>query len=121
VEKSLIPRMRAGVIPALALPFVAAAFAAALTNHEPPLEVMAPILALVVTIVVVCWARVIVHWRAERRPDDDDDPWRPGGAGDDPRLPGGGSGGPAIDWDVFERDFAAYVRAQERPREPVGT
>jgi hypothetical protein len=112
--------MRVGVVPALALPFVVAAFAAALTNHEPPPEIMAPILALVLGAVVVCWARVIVHWRAERRPDDDDDPWRSGGADEDPRLPGGGSGGPAIDWNAFERDFAAYVRAQERRGELVG-
>ena len=121
MEKSCVPRMRVGVVPALALPFVLAAFAAALTNHEPPPEIMAPILPLVLGVVVVCWAPVIVHWRAERHVDDDDDgPWRSGGADDDPRLPGGGSGGPTIDWNAFERDFAAYVRARERPREPVG-
>jgi hypothetical protein len=119
VEKSLVFRQRAGVFPALALPFVVAAFAAALSNHEPPPEVMAPILALVLGVVVGCWARVIAHWHAERRPDDDDDPWRYDSSDADPRLPGGGPGGPAIDWDTFERDFAEYVQARERPADHI--
>jgi hypothetical protein len=34
--------------------------------------------------------------------------------GDDESGEGGG-GGSAVDWDAFERDFAAYVERSERP------
>jgi hypothetical protein len=33
-----------------------------------------------------------------------------------PGSPAGGSGGPAIDWGAFERDFAAYVEASAADR-----
>ncbi|MGZ4351501.1 MAG: hypothetical protein ACXVRX_13365 [Solirubrobacteraceae bacterium] len=75
---------------------------------------MAPILALVVCLVAVCWSRVAAHRRTRRRPDDDDEPWRSDGSDDGPPLPDGGSGGPVVDWPAFERDFAAYVGACER-------
>lgn len=111
MNKSAVPALRAGVISALALPFGLAAFAAAMTGHYPPLEVMAPILALVVSVVIACWLRAIPHLRVHRRPDDDgDDQWRRG-RDDDPRRPDGGFDGPPVDWTAFEQDFAAYVRA----------
>jgi hypothetical protein len=113
VEKSFLPTLRAGVVTALALPFGLAAFAAGLTNGEPPLEIMGPLLALVVSLVATCWSRIAAHWRAQRRHDDDDDEWRREG-GEDPRLPDDGSGGPVVDWPRFEREFAAYVAACER-------
>ena len=113
MEKSVVPKLRAGVASALTLPFVLAAFAAALTSGEPPLEIMGPVLGLVVCVLAICWARVAAHRRGHHGPDDDDEPWRGDGGGDDPRRPDGGSDGPVIDWPAFEREFAAYVRARE--------
>lgn len=121
MERSVIPKLRAGLISALALPFGLAAFAAALSSGDPPLEIMAPILALVVCVLAVCWSRVAAHrQRRNRGRDDDDEPWRRDGGDDDPLDPDGGAGGPVIDWPAFERDFAAYVRAcEDRPDRPL--
>ena len=121
MRKSVVGKLRAGVVSALVLPFCLAAFAAALTSGQPPLEIMAPILAVLVCVLAVCWARVAPHWRPQRGPDDDDEPWRRDGSEDDPRLPDGGAGGPEIDWPAFERDFAAYVQACEHSGDRVLT
>jgi len=119
VEKSIVPKLRAGVASALALPFGLAAFAAALTSGEPPVEVMGPVLGVVVCVLGVCWLRLALHRHRPQGPDDDDQPWRRDSSGDDPRPPEGGTDGPVIDWPAFERDFAAYVRARERSSERV--
>ena len=114
MPKSALLTLRASVLSTLAVPFVLAAFAAATTSHDPPLEIMAPILALVVVAAIACWSRAVPHLRHRRQPDDDgDDQWRRGSDDDDPRGPDGGHDGPAVDWSAFERDFAAYVRARE--------
>jgi hypothetical protein len=113
VEKSLVTTLRIGIVSALALPFGLAGLAAALTSHEPPIDAIAPVVALAALISIACWSRVIVHWRDPDGPDDDD-PWRRGGGPDDFTPPDGSSDGPAIDWTAFERDFAAYVAACER-------
>lgn len=118
MEKSLVTTLRVGIVSALALPFCLAGLAAGITNHEPPLDVIAPVVALAALVSIACWSRVLVHWRDPDGPDDDD-PWRRGGGPDDPTAPNGGSGGPSIDWTVFEREFAAYVAACERLREGV--
>lgn len=122
MSKSALLTVRASVLCALAVPFVLAAFAAATTSHDPPLVIMAPILALVVLAAIACWSRAIPHLRHRRRPDEDgDDQWPRGGDDDDPRRPDGGPDGPTVDWSAFERDFAAYVRAREgRPLLPTG-
>jgi hypothetical protein len=118
VQKSLITTLRVGMVSALALPFCLAGLAAAITNHEPPIEAIAPLAALAALVSIACWSRVLVRWRDPEGPDDDD-PWRRGGRPDDIGPPGGGSDGPAIEWKAFERDFAAYVAACERLREGV--
>lgn len=118
VEKSLVTTLRIGIVSALALPFGLAGLAAAMTNHQPPLDVIAPIVALAALVFIACWARVLVHWRDPDGPDDDD-PWRRGGGPDGVTPPDGSSDGPSIDWTAFEREFAAYVTACERVREGV--
>ncbi len=118
MEKSLVTTLRVGIVSALALPFCLAGLAAGITSHEPPLDVIAPIVALAALVSIACWARVLVLWRDPDGPDDDD-PWRRGGGPDDLTPPDGGSDGPCIDWTVFEREFAAYVAACERLREGV--
>ena len=118
VEKSLVTTLRVGIVSALALPFVLAGLAAAMTNREPPLGAIAPVVALATLISVACWARVLKNWRDSDGTDDGDDPWRRGGP-DDRRPPDGGSDGPSIDWTAFERDFAAYVAACETTWERV--
>ena len=117
MEKSLVTTLRIGIVSALALPFVLAGLAAAMTNREPPLGAIAPVVVLATLVSVACWTRVLKNWRD---PDgtDDDDPWRRGGP-DDRRPPNGGSDGPSIDWTAFERDFAAYVAACETAWEGV--
>jgi hypothetical protein len=117
VEKSLVTTLRVGIVSALALPFVLAGLAAAMTSHEPPLAVIGPAVALASLVSIACWTRVLRNWR-DPDPPDNDDPWRRGG-GPDSGRPDGGAGGPAIDWTAFERDFAAYVAACERLREGV--
>jgi hypothetical protein len=118
VEKSLVTTLRIGIVSALALPFGLAGLAAAMTNHEPPLDVIVPVVALAALVSIACWARVLVHWRDPDGPDDDD-PWRRGDGPNDITPPDGSHDGPSIDWTVFEREFAAYVAACERLREGV--
>ncbi|HEX3977982.1 MAG TPA: hypothetical protein VHW96_17060 [Solirubrobacteraceae bacterium] len=118
MEKSLVTTLRVGIVSGLALPFCLAGLAAAATSREPPMDVIAPIVALAVLVSLACWSRVIARWRDPDGPDDDD-PWRHGGGPDDSTPPDGSSGGPAIDWTAFERDFAAYVEACERLRQGV--
>ncbi len=118
VEKSLVTTLRVGIVSALALPFVLAGLAAAMTSHEPPVGAIAPVVALATLVSVACWTRVLKNWRGPDGPDDDD-PWRRGGGPSDITPPEGGSDGPAIDWGLFEREFAAYVAACERLREGV--
>jgi hypothetical protein len=118
VEKSLVTTLRVGIVSALALPFVLAGLAASMTSHEPPVGVIAPIVVLATLVSVACWSRVLTHWRDPEGPEDDD-PWRRDRGPDDRNPPHGGSGGPSIDWTVFEREFAAYVAACDRVREGV--
>ena len=118
MEKSLVTTLRVGVLSALALPFGLAGLAAGITSHEPPLDVIAPIVALAALVSIACWSRVLVHWRDPDGPDDDD-PWRRDRGPDDRNPPNGGSDGPSVDWTVFEREFAAYVAACDRVREGV--
>jgi hypothetical protein len=118
VDKSLVTTLRVGIVSALALPFGLAGLAAGITSHQPPIDVIVPIVALAALISIACWSRVLVHWRDPDGPDDDD-PWRRGGGPDDFTPPDGSSDGPSIDWTVFEREFAAYVAACERVREGV--
>jgi hypothetical protein len=118
MDKSLVTTLRVGIVSALALPFGLAGFAAAMTNHEPPLKVVVPIVVLAALVSIACWSRVLVHWRDPDGPDDDD-PWRRDRSPDDGNPPAGSSDGPSIDWTVFEREFAAYVAACERVREGV--
>lgn len=117
VEKSLVITLRVGIVSALALPFVLAGLAAAMTNREPPLGAIAPVVALAMVVSIACWTHVLKNWRDPGGPDDDD-PWRRGRP-DDRRPPSGGSDGPLIDWTAFERDFAAYVAACETTWEGV--
>jgi hypothetical protein len=118
VERSLVTTLRVGIVSALALPFGLAGLAAGATSHEPPLGVIAPIVALAALVSIACWSRVVMHWRDPDGPDDDE-PWRRGGGPDDFSPPDGSTDGPAIDWTAFEREFAAYVAACERVREEV--
>ncbi|HEY1711415.1 MAG TPA: hypothetical protein VGG07_00840 [Solirubrobacteraceae bacterium] len=118
MEKSLVTTLRVGIVSALVLPFGLAGLAAGITSHEPPLDVIAPIVALAALVSIACWSRVLVHWRDPDGPDDDE-PWRRDGGRNDRNPPNGSSGGPSIDWTVFEREFAAYVAACERVREGV--
>jgi len=118
VDKSLVTTLRVGIVSALVLPFGLAGLAAGLTDHQPSVDVVAPIVALAALISIACWTRVVKHWRDPESPDDDE-PWRRGGGPDDVTPPDGSSDGPAIDWTVFEREFAAYVAACERVREGV--
>jgi hypothetical protein len=118
VDRSLVTTLRVGIVSALALPFGLAGLASGMTSHEPPLGVIAPIVALAALVSIACWSRVVIHWRDPDGPDDDE-PWRRGGGPDDFTPPDGGSDGPAIDWGAFEREFAAYVAACERVREDV--
>jgi hypothetical protein len=118
VERSLVTTLRVGIVSALTLPFGLAGLAAGVTSHQPPLGVIAPIVALATVVSIACWSRVLMHWRDPDGPDDDD-PWRRGDGPDDFTPPDGSSDGPSIDWTVFEREFAAYVAACERLREGV--
>ncbi|HTU97022.1 MAG TPA: hypothetical protein VMF14_14345 [Solirubrobacteraceae bacterium] len=118
MEKSLVTTLRVGIVSALALPFVLAGLAAAMTSHEPPLGLIAPIVVLAALVSIACWSRVLIHWRDPEGPDDED-PWRRGRGPDDGNPPDGDVDGPAIDWTLFEREFAAYVAACERVREGV--
>ena len=118
MDKSLVTTLRVGILSALGLPFGLAGLAAAMTSHEPPLQVVAPIVALAALVSIACWSRVIAHWRDPEGPDDDD-PWRRDRGPHNGNPPDGGTDGPAIDWTVFEREFAAYVAACERVREGV--
>ncbi len=43
-----------------------------------------------------------------------------GGGGPDPDRPRDGPGGDDVDWDAFEREFAAYVERAERPEPDRG-
>lgn len=118
MERSLVTTLRVGIVSALGLPFGLAGLAAAVTSHQPPLDVIMPIAALAAIVSIACWSRVLAHWRDPDGPEDDD-PWRRRGGPEDVTPPGGGSNGPAIDWTAFEREFAAYVAACERMREGV--
>jgi hypothetical protein len=118
VDKSLVTTLRVGIVSALALPFGLAGLAASMTSHEPSLKVVAPIVVLATLVSIACWSRVLVYWRDPDSPEDDE-PWRRGGGPDDLDPPDGGSDGPAIDWDAFERAFAAYVRSRESTRDLV--
>ena len=118
MDKSLVTTLRVGIVSALALPFGLAGLAASMTSHEPPLRVVAPIVVLAALISIACWSRVLVHWCDPDGPEDDD-PWRRGGGPDDVNPPDGGSDGPAIDWEAFERAFAAYVRSRKSARDLV--
>lgn len=118
MEKSLVTTLRVGIVSALVLPFGLAGLAAGITSHEPPLDVIAPIVALAALVSIACWSRVLVHWRDPDGPEDDE-PWRRDGGPNGRNPPNGSSDGPSIDWTVFEREFAAYVAACERVREGV--
>ena len=118
MDKSLVTTLRVGIVSALVLPFGLAGLAAGLTDHQPSVDVVAPIVALAALISIACWSQVLVHWRDPDGPDDDD-PWRRGNGPDDFTPPDGSSDGPSIDWAAFEREFAAYVAACERMREGV--
>ena len=102
---------------ALALPFGLAGLAAAITSHAPPLEFVAPVVAVAALVSIACWSQVLRHWRDPEGPEDDD-PWRRGGPGST-RPPDGDSDGPAVDWDAFEREFADYVAAWESASDGV--
>ena len=110
MERSLVTTLRVGIVSALGLPFGLAGLAAALTNHQPPLGVIAPVAALAAIVSTACWSRVLAQWRDPGGPDDDD-PWRRRGGPEDGTPPAGNSDGPAVDWTMFEREFAAYVAA----------
>jgi hypothetical protein len=118
MEKSLVTTLRVGIVSALVLPFGLAGLAAGITSHEPPLDVIAPIVAVAALVSIACWSRVLIHWRDPDGPDDDD-PWRRDRGPDDGNPPDGSSDGPSIDWTAFEREFAAYVAACDRVREGV--
>ena len=59
MEKSLVTTLRVGVLSALALPFCLAGLAAGVTSHEPPVDVIAPIVALAALVSIACWSRVL--------------------------------------------------------------
>jgi hypothetical protein len=117
LEKSLVTALRAAVLPTLALPFALAGFGAAMTGSGVSPQVMTAVLLFVAAAIAIPWSQVLARWREKRRADDDnDDFWRRDPRDDDPRSPAGGSGGRAIDWGAFERDFAAYVDASAADR-----
>jgi hypothetical protein len=118
VDRSLVTTLRVGIMSALALPFGLAGLASAMTSHEPPVSVIAPIVALAALVSIACWSRIVTHWRDPDGPDDDE-PWRHGDGPDGFTPPDGSSDGPSIDWRAFEREFAAYASACERAREEV--
>jgi hypothetical protein len=118
VDRSLVTTLRVGIMSALALPFGLAGLASAMTSHEPPVSVIAPIVALAALVSIACWSRIVTHWRDPDGPDDDE-PWRRDAGPDDFTPPDGSCDGPSIDWRAFEREFASYVAACERAREEV--
>jgi hypothetical protein len=110
----------AGVSAVIHLGFHAAATAA------PPLDAVALVLAGWTSFGLWCvWLGRVPGARFRPGGGDDgghDDGGGGGGSGDDPPRPADGPpGGGAIDWDAFERDFAAYAERVERrggEREP---
>ena len=63
VDTSLLTTLRVGIVSALALPFVLAGLAAAMTSPEPPLGVVAPAVAVASFVSIACWTRVLRNWR----------------------------------------------------------
>jgi hypothetical protein len=109
----------AGVSAVIHLGFHAAATAA------PTLDAVALVLAGWSSFGLWCVWLGRVPSAGFRRPhgDEDDggegDGGGGGGPGDGPPDEGPPGGGTAIDWDAFERDFAAYVRRGRPGREPA--
>jgi hypothetical protein len=106
----------AAVSAAIHLGFHAAATAA------PTLDAVALVLAGWSTFGMWCLWLGRIPSRGFRQNEDDggsggDGPGGGGGGGPDDGRPsdGPGPGGDDLDWDAFERDFAAYVQRVERP------
>jgi hypothetical protein len=116
-ERAFLTTVRLALVPTVSLPLTLAFLLASLTGQGPPVAVLWPLAALVLTLNVACWLKVIELWPTLPGPDDDDQDWRRGWGRDSPRAPDGGPGGIGFDWARFERDFWAHVKSAERQRE----
>jgi hypothetical protein len=100
--------LRVALLVSLPVPFLVAAFVGALAGDGQSPELLAVIAIAVAGLAATFWCQALEHARKRRRPDDDDDGWRRG-SDDEPPRPHDGPGGVNVDWDAFERDFAAYA------------
>jgi len=84
----------------------------------------APSAMSAIVLVLAGWTTFGLWWKwlsrapaARRRPDDGEDGGGGPGHGDDPPPigPAGPAGDEDIDWDAFDREFAAYLEQRERP------
>jgi hypothetical protein len=103
----------AAALSSLALAFVLAALAAALTGAGPSPHILEPAAVAVFAAMAISWSHALAHLRP--RGDGDGDDWRRGFDDDDPLAPDSGPSGFTIDWAAFERDFAAYVQGRFAP------
>jgi hypothetical protein len=116
-ERAFLATVRLALVPTVSLPLTLAFLLASLCGQGPPVGLLWPLAALVLTLNVACWLKVIELWRTLPGPDDDDQDWRRGWDRDSPRDPERGPGGIRFDWAGFERDFWAHVKSAERQRE----
>jgi hypothetical protein len=118
-ERALIAAVRVALLPALALPAAVAFVGASIAGTGLQLWFACPLAVLAIAANVACWLRVIKRWRKPPRRGDDDQGWRRWSGDDSPLRPSGGLGGVTFDWQSFELQFWAHVRALEGQRELV--